>query len=48
MLKIGQNAPEFSLPNQDDITISLKDFKVKKFLYGFLLKLAQVVVPEKG
>ena len=37
MLKIGQNAPEFSLPNQDDVTISLKDFKGKKILIWFLL-----------
>ena len=38
MLKIGQNAPEFSLPNQDDVTISLKDFKGKKILIWFFTK----------
>ena len=35
MLKIGQKAPEFSLPNQDDIVISLKDFKGQKLLIWF-------------
>ena len=38
MLKIGQKAPEFSLPNQDDIVISLKDFKGKKLLIWFFTK----------
>ena len=38
MLKIGQKAPEFSLPNQDDIIISLKDFKGKKLLIWFFTK----------
>ena len=38
MLKIGQKAPEFSLPNQDDIVISLKDFKGKKVLIWFFTK----------
>ena len=38
MLKIGQKAPEFSLPNQDDIAISLKDFKGKKVLIWFFTK----------
>jgi peroxiredoxin Q/BCP len=27
MLEIGQKAPEFSLPNQDDVEISLKDLR---------------------
>ena len=35
MLKIGQKAPEFSLPNQDDTVISLKDFKGQKLLIWF-------------
>ena len=34
MLKIGQNAPEFSLPNQDDVTTSLKDFKGKRIWHS--------------
>ena len=38
MLKIGQKAPEFSLPNQDDIVISLKDFNGKKVLIWFFTK----------
>ena len=38
MLKIGQKAPEFSLPNQDNIVISSKDFKGKKFLIWFFTK----------
>ena len=38
MLKIGQKAPDFSLPNQDDIVISLKDFKGKKLLIWFFTK----------
>ena len=38
MLKIGQKAPEFSLPNQDDTVISLKDFKGKKLLIWFFTK----------
>ena len=35
MLIIGQKAPEFSLPNQDDTVISLKDFKGQKLLIWF-------------
>ena len=38
MLKIDQKAPKFSLPNQDDIVISLKDFKGKKVLLWFFTK----------
>ena len=38
MLKIGQKAPEFSLLNQDDTVISLKDFKGKKLLIWFFTK----------
>ena len=31
MLKVGQKAPDFSLPNQDDINISLKILREEKF-----------------
>ena len=38
MLKVGQKAPDFSLPNQDDINISLKNFKGRKILIWFFTK----------
>ena len=38
MLKVGQKAPDFSLPNQDDINISLKNFKGSKILIWFFPK----------
>ena len=38
MLKIGQKAPDFSLLNQDNIEISLKDFKGSKVLVWFFTK----------
>ncbi len=47
MLKIGQKAPEFSLPNQDDTVISLKDFKGQKLLIWFFPRQVQVVVLKK-
>jgi len=38
MLEIGQDAPEFSLPNQDDVEISLKVFKGKWIVLYFYPK----------
>ena len=38
MLKVGQKAPDFSLPNQDDINISLKNFMGRKILIWFFTK----------
>ena len=48
MLKIGQNAPEFSLPNQDDVTISLKDFKGQKLLIWFFPKASTSGCTKEG
>ena len=47
MLEIGQKAPEFSLPNQDDVVISLKDFKGQKLLIWFSPRQVQAVVLKK-
>lgn len=38
MLKVGQKAPHFSLLNQDNVEISLKDFKGSKVLVWFFTK----------
>ncbi|GAC18321.1 thioredoxin-dependent thiol peroxidase [Paraglaciecola arctica] len=38
MLKAGDVAPQFSLPNQDNQTVSLSDFKGKKVLVYFYPK----------
>lgn len=38
MLKIGDNAPEFSLPNQDDVEISLRDLEGKWIVLYFYPK----------
>ena len=38
MLKVGQKAPDFSLPNQDDAIINLKDLKGRKVLVWFFTK----------
>ena len=48
MLKIGQKAPEFSLPNQDDTVISLKDFKGKKLLIWFFPKASTSGCTKEG
>ena len=47
MLEIGQKAPEFSLPNQDDVVISLKDFKGQKLLIWFFPKASTSAVVLK-
>lgn len=36
MIKIGSEAPTFSLPNQDGKLISLSDFLEKKILIWFV------------
>jgi peroxiredoxin Q/BCP len=36
-LEVGQNAPAFSLPNQDGKTVSLADFSGKKVILYFYL-----------
>lgn len=38
MLKVGQKAPDFSLPNQDDTIINLKDLRGHKVLVWFFTK----------
>ena len=38
MLKVGQKAPDFSLPNQDDAIINLKDLRGRKVLVWFFTK----------
>ena len=38
MLKVGQKAPDFSLSNQDDKLVALKDFKGSKVLVWFFTK----------
>ena len=38
MLKIGHKAPDFSLPNQDDALVNLKDLKGRKVLVWFFTK----------
>ena len=48
MLEIGQKAPEFSLPNQDDIVISLKDFKGQKLLIWFFPKASTSGCTKEG
>ena len=48
MLKIGQKAPEFSLPNQDDNVISLKDFKGQKLLIWFFPKASTSGCTKEG
>ena len=48
MLEIGQKAPEFSLPNQDDVVISLKDFKGQKLLIWFFPKASTSGCTKEG
>ena len=38
MLKVGENAPEFCLPNQDDVEICLRDLKGKWIVLYFYPK----------
>ena len=38
MLNIGDKAPNFTLPNQDDESVSLSDFKGKKVVLWFFPK----------
>ena len=38
MLKVGDNAPEFCLPNQDDVEICLRDLKGKWIVFYFYPK----------
>ena len=38
MLKVGDQAPDFSLPNQDDNNISLSDYKGKQLVIWFFPK----------
>ena len=38
MLKVGDNAPEFCLPNQDDVEICLRDLKGKWIVLYFYPK----------
>ena len=38
MLNEGDKAPNFSLKNQENVTVSLKDFKGKKVLLWFYPK----------
>ena len=38
MLKVGDQAPDFSLPNQDGKNISLSDYKGKQLVIWFFPK----------
>tara|TARA_B100000029_G_scaffold302335_1_gene295194 strand:- start:176 stop:310 length:135 start_codon:yes stop_codon:yes gene_type:complete len=38
LLKIGDKAPEFTLSNQDGISLSLNDFKGSKIILWFYPK----------
>ena len=38
MLNIGDKAPDFTLPNQDEQSVSLSDFKGKKVVLWFFPK----------
>ena len=38
MLKIGEKAPDFTLPDQDENSVSLTDFKGKKVILWFFPK----------
>tara|TARA_X000001036_G_scaffold316437_2_gene294830 strand:+ start:3399 stop:3530 length:132 start_codon:yes stop_codon:yes gene_type:complete len=38
MLEVGQNAPEFSLPDQNGNKISLDDYSDKKIILWFFPK----------
>ncbi len=38
MLKIGEKAPAFILPDQDENSVSLTDFKGKKVILWFFPK----------
>ena len=38
MLKIGEKAPAFTLPDQDENSVSLTDFKGKKVVLWFYPK----------
>lgn len=38
MLEVGQMAPEFTLLNQNEETVSLQDFRGKKLLVWFYPK----------
>ena len=38
MLNIGDKAPNFTLPNQDEESVSLSDFKGKKVVLWFFPK----------
>tara|TARA_B100000959_G_C14778991_1_gene540726 strand:- start:681 stop:827 length:147 start_codon:yes stop_codon:yes gene_type:complete len=35
LLKVGENAPDFTLPDQDEKSTSLTDFKNKKIVLWF-------------
>ena len=38
MLNIGDKAPDFTLPNQDEASVSLSDFTGKKVVLWFFPK----------
>ncbi len=38
LLEVGNNAPDFNLPNQNDQTISLSDLKGQKIIIWFYPK----------
>jgi thioredoxin-dependent peroxiredoxin len=38
MLKVGDQAPDFSLPNQDENKVSLSDYKGKQLVIWFFPK----------
>jgi len=38
MLQLGDKAPDFSLPDQDDVSVSLADFQGKWLIFYFYPK----------
>ena len=47
MLEIGKKAPDFTLLNQDNESISLSDFKGKKVILYFILEIIHLDVLNK-
>lgn len=47
MLEIGKKAPDFTLLNQDNESMSLSDFKGKKLFYTFILEIIHLDVLNK-
>ena len=46
-LKVGDNAPDFCLPDKDNKKVCLNDFKGSTSSSTFILKIIHLVVPLK-